>query len=112
MRIRSILGVRQKLGQVENGETGPDCSRVSAYGYLALFVAVIAAVVLLNSNNNAVINDTLLLISDFESLERFSSLWSNANANPLQALFDIFPSGHRLDAIPNLIAHALFGPGM
>jgi hypothetical protein len=73
---------------------------------------VVASVVLFNSNYNAVINDTLLLISNFESLERFSSLWSNANANPLQALFDIFASGHRLDAIPNIIAHALFGPGM
>src|SRR5262249_42972196 len=90
----------------------PDCSRFAAYGYLALFVLLIAFVVVLNSNWNALINDTLLMISDFEGLERFSSLWSNANSNPLQALFDIFPSGHRLDAIPNVIGRALFGPGM
>jgi hypothetical protein len=112
MRIGEVIGGRQRLRQIRNGDVGPDCSRLSAYIYLALFAPVMASVVLLNSDWNARIGDTLLLIADFESLERFSSLWSNANANPLQALFDIFPSGHRLDAIPNIIGQVLFGPGV
>jgi hypothetical protein len=111
MWIGKALGIGQILRRVRDGEAGPDCSKLSAYIYLALFVPLIASVVLLNTNWNALIHDTLLMISNFESLERFSSFWSNANANPLQALFDIFPSGHRLDAIPNIIGHALFGPG-
>jgi hypothetical protein len=101
-----------KVRRSRTVDAGPDCSRVSALSYLVLFAPVIAFVVLFNSNNNAVGGDELLMISDFEMLERFSSLWSNANANPLQAMFDIFPSGHRLDAIPNVIGHAFFGPGM
>jgi hypothetical protein len=91
---------------------GPDCSRRSAYIYLALFLPALACIVLSNWKWNAIVNDTLLLVSSFEMLERFSSLFSNANANPLQALFDIFPSGLRLDAIPNIVGRALLGPGM
>jgi hypothetical protein len=91
---------------------GADCSRRAAYIYLALFVPAFAFIVLSNWKWNATINDTLLLVSSFEMLERFSSLFSNANANPLQALFDIFPSGLRLDMTPNMIGRASFGPGM
>ena len=90
----------------------PDCSRRSAYIYLALFVPAISCIVLSNWKWNAITGDTRLLISSFEMIERFSSLFSNANANPLQALFDIFPSGLRQDTIPNIIGRALFGPGM
>src|SRR5581483_1839035 len=89
-----------------------DISRRSALIYFILFAVALTALILHNSNWNAIIGDTLLLISDFEMLQRFSSFFTNANANPLQALFDIFPSGHRLDAIPNVVGAALFGPGM
>lgn len=89
-----------------------DLSNRSAYIYLALFVPVLSSIVLSNWKWNALVGDTLLLTSSFEMLERFSSLFSNANANPLQALFDIFPSGLRRDAIPNIVGQALFGPGM
>jgi hypothetical protein len=109
---KPIAELWEKMRQALRRDAEPDCSRFVAYSYLALFVPVIAFVVLANSSRNGIIGDTLLMISDFESLERFSSLWSNANSNPLQALFDIFPSGHRLDAIPNIVGRALFGPGM
>jgi hypothetical protein len=112
VRRTRVAEVGRTLRLARNGEVGPDCSRLSAYIYLALFVPAIASVVLSNWKWNALVNDTLLLISSFDALERFSSLFSNANANPLQALFDIFPSGLRLDTIPNIIGRAAFGPGM
>src|SRR5581483_3387582 len=94
------------------GLSGPDFTRRFAHFYLGLFIPLFAFLVLANSRWNARIDDTLLLISNFEALQRFSSLWSNANADPLQALFDIFPSGHRLDTLPGIIGARLFGPGM
>jgi hypothetical protein len=90
----------------------PDLSRRSAYIYLALLIPVLTILVLANRKWSATVTDTLLLISNFEMLERFSSLFSNANANPLQALFDIFASGLRLDMVPNMIGRLLFGAGM
>jgi hypothetical protein len=106
------MEIGRRLWRAREGDAGPDCSRRAAYIYLALFVPAIACIVLLNWQWNASGSDTVLLISSFEMLERFSSLFSNANANPLQALFDIFPSGLRLDMSPNMIGRALFGPGM
>lgn len=90
---------------------GPDFSKRSAFIYLAAFAVVFASVVLANWKWNALVGDTLLLFSSFEMLESFSSLFSNLNSNPLQAMFDIFPSALRLDTVPNLIARTLFGPG-
>jgi hypothetical protein len=80
--------------------------------YVALFAVAVTAIVIANRISLATVNDTLLLLHSFEMLQRFSSLWSNDNSNPLQAMFDIFPSGLRLDTINNLIARALFGPGV
>ena len=108
---RPIDEIRRRVRQ-SRSDAGPDFSRRSAYLYLALFVPALACIVLLNWKWNGNVNDTLLLASSFDMLARFSSLFSNANANPLQALFDIFPSGLRLDTIPNLIGRALLGPGM
>jgi hypothetical protein len=110
--INNVVWFWQKLSQIRERDAGFDCSRRSAYIYLALFAPVIVSLAWLNAYWNAIIDDTILLFSDFEGLTRFSSLWSNLNADPLQALFDIFPSGHRQDTVPNLLAQALFGPGM
>jgi hypothetical protein len=106
-----VAEIGHRVRQVRS-DAGPDCSRRSAYIYLALFLPALACIVLANWKWNSVVNDTILLVSSFEMLERFSSLFSNANANPLQALFDIFPSGLRLDAIPNIVGRVLLGPGM
>jgi hypothetical protein len=108
---RPVDEIRRRLRQ-SRSDAGPDFSRRSAYLYLALFVPALACVVLSNWKWNGNVNDTLLLVSTFDMLARFSSPFSNANANPLQALFDIFPSGLRLDTIPNIIGRALLGPGM
>lgn len=88
-------------------QSAPDHSARSAYWYLALFVPVLACVSLANWRFNAIVNDTLLLFSSLEMTKRFSSLFSNENANPLQALFDIMPSGLRHGALPTL-----FGTGI
>src|SRR5262249_44448897 len=77
-----------------------------------LFVLVTVFVVLRNSQWNNYSGDTRFHLSAYDMLERFSSLFSNANANPLEGLFDIFPHGLRLDMVPNLIWRAAFGPGM
>ena len=106
------IEIGRRLRQRRDGDAAPDCSSRSAYIYLALFVPALACVVLTNWKWNAIVNDTLLLVSSFDTIERFSSLFSNANTNPLQGLFDIFPSGLRLGAIPNVVGRALFGPGM
>jgi hypothetical protein len=107
-RMRAMEFVRRRRLR----KVVPDCSSRAAYIYLALFAPAIASVVLSNWKWNAIVNDTLLLTSSFDALERFSSLFSNATANPLQGMFDNFPSGLRLDMIPNMIGRALFGPGM
>jgi hypothetical protein len=110
--INNIARCRRALRQIRERDPAFDCSPRSAYICLALFIPIIAGVAWLNARWNMVINDTILLFSDFEGIARFSSPWSNVNADPLQALFDIFPSGHRLDTIPNVVAQALLGPGM
>src|SRR5436190_881068 len=91
-----------KLRSWRDGAAPPDCSRRAAYIYLALFVPALAVVLLSNSKFNWINNDAVLLFSSLEKLERYSSVFSNANANPLQALFDIFPSGLRLGALPSI----------
>ena len=93
-------------------DRGPDLSTPAAYLYLALFIPVISLIILSNWQWTGLVNDTLLLKTSFDGLERFSSLFSNAAANPLAELFDIPPSGLRLDMIPNLIWEALSGHRM
>lgn len=105
-----LLGWIRKQFAAEAKETF--FSKRAALIYLILFIPSLTIIVVSNAPWNLIVNDTLLLVSSFEALERFSSLFSSANSNPLQALFDIFPSGLGVDAIPNLIAHAVFGPGM
>lgn len=106
---RLVAEIRQRVRQSRT-DVGPDFSWRLTHVYLALFAITITCVVLSNWRWNANVNDTLLLFSSFDILARFSTLFSNANANPLEALFDIFPSGLRLDAIPNIIGRGMFGP--
>lgn len=107
-----VSGVRETLRRYRAGEAGVDWSRRTAHVYLGLFVPALATLVLANWKWNAVVNDTMLLESSFDMVATFSSMFSNANANPLQALFDIFPSGFRADLIPNVIGRPMFGPGL
>jgi hypothetical protein len=109
---RGAMAMLRRAQRSRSGDAGPDFSRRWAFIYLALFVPALAAIVLSNWQWNAISVDTLLLISSFEMVERFSSLFSNANANPLQALFDILPSGLRLDMVPNMVGRLVLGPGM
>jgi hypothetical protein len=111
-RLRRAVQIRARVRQVRNRPAGADLSAGAAGCYLALFVAVLACIVVSNGKWNRIVNDTMLLISSLEMTERFSSLFSNANSNPLQALFDIHASGLRLGAIPNLVANVIFGPGV
>lgn len=104
--------IMRRLNISRDGAEGADYSRGSAFVYLALFVPALTCIIFSNWKYTASVNDTLLLVSSFDSLERFSSLFSNANTNPLQGLFDIFPSGLRLDTVPNIIGRVLFGTGM
>jgi hypothetical protein len=105
--------IHQRAGRTTRTlQRAADWPRLSAYFYLGIFVLVIAFVVLRNTNWNGLIPDTMFHVSANDMLWRFSSLFSNANANPLEGLFDIFPHGLRLDMIPNLIGRTLFGPGM
>jgi hypothetical protein len=101
-----------RLRRRGEGEAGPDFSRPSAYLYLGLFIPVITFVLLRNVEWNNHSADTKFHLSAYDMLERFSSLFSNANSNPLEGLFDIFPHGLRLDMLPNLLGRAWFGPGM
>jgi len=89
-----------------------DCTRRSFFIYLGLFVPSLTLIIWSNADWNAITGDTLLLLSSLQALERFSSIFSVSNANPLQGLFDVFPSGLRLDSIANLIGRAFFGPGV
>src|SRR5262249_54062346 len=99
IRQRASAMVRT-LERMREPVTSPDCSRVAAYFYLGIFTLVIAFIVLRNSNWNNTAADTKFHVSAYDMLERFSSLFSNANTNPLEGLFDIFPHGLRLDMIP------------
>lgn len=112
-RLRVLISdIRLACGRLRVMAPTSDLSARAAYLYVALFVPGLALVVWSNADWNAITGDTLLLVSSFESLERFSSIFSLANSNPLQGLFDVFTSGLRLDTLPNLIGRALFGPGM
>ena len=102
----------RRLQGVRESAPAPDISRRTACLYLSVFVPVIAFVVLRNSEWTNHSADTRFHLSAYDMLERYSSLFSNANANPLEGLFDIFPHGLRLGILPNLIGRALFGPGM
>ena len=104
--------IGRRLRRTRNSDPGPDISRLAACLYLGSFVPVIAFVVLRNSAWSNRAGDTESHLSAYDTLQRFSSLFSNANTNPLEGLFDILPNGVRLDMIPNLIGRAVFGPGM
>lgn len=76
--------------------------------YLLFFIFSFGLTIYANCDWLVITSDTLLLVSTLESLEKFSSLFEVANSNPLQGLFDIFPSGLRLGLIPNLLTNIIF----
>ena len=85
-----------------------DISNNGFYLCLFLFVLSFGLTIYANSDWLVITSDTLLLVSTLESLEKFSSIFEIANSNPLQGLFDIFPSGLRLGLIPSIISSHLF----
>lgn len=109
---RCWRALAMRVQRARTGSARVDLSRRTAYLCLFLFALSIVCIVLANWRWNAITGDTLLFVSSIDMAQRFSSVFSNANSNPLQAMFDILPSGLRLDALPNLIWLALFGPGM
>lgn len=104
--------VRARLERYRARPAVADCSVRWVTIYATLYAVAVAFIIVANRNWLASVNDTILLFSSFEMLERFSSPFSSANANPLQALFDLFPSGFRLDTIPGALGRLLFGPGV
>ena len=79
---------------------------------ILLFVAfALIFFMLLSANEDWLVTtgDTLLYKSSYDTIGRFSTLFSSLNADPLQGLFDILPSGMLLEPLPNMVARSFSG---
>ena len=103
------LRIGEPLARIRESLAGSDLSRRSAYLYLLAFAIAITFIVLESTIYFVGNSDTQHFVRAFDKVGRFSSLFSSANANPLEALFDIFPHGYRADLLPNLVWRALGG---
>jgi hypothetical protein len=106
--ISNITSKIKKFNSNQRQIKNLDINNNNLYLCLFLFILSFGLTIYANSDWLVITSDTLLLVSTLESLEKFSSIFEIANSNPLQGLFDIFPSGLRLGLIPSIISSNLF----